>query len=109
MSGGFWIADHAGTHALVDTADERAVWTRVRGWHDSDEPGANNQVRVVNGDLFGCIPVSALEAGWAEMGWKPGPPPEPVDIHRDPAPVVEEQLPPPAPQTKAASGQSKEK
>lgn len=108
-----WIADNFGTYALVDGAEQRALWTLTRGWHHADKPGPNDQVRVVNGDMFGCIPFGALAAGWAEKGWKPGPPPEPVDVHRDPAPVVEEQPPPveqSTPQTKAAAGgQSKEK
>ncbi len=107
----YWIVDQSGVHALVEGVEERDLWTQVRGWADATEPSGDTQVRVINGDLLGCIPFGALEGGWADNGWAPGPPPAPVDVYRDPAPVVEE--PPMAeestPQTKAASGQSKEK
>lgn len=112
----YWIVDQSGVHALVEGVEERDLWTQVRGWADATEPSGDTQVRVINGDLLGCIPFGALEGGWAGTGWEPGPPPAPVDVYRDPVPApVREQEPEPdiaepTPKTKAATGdQSKEK
>lgn len=96
----FWIADALGTHALVASAEERNEWVRGRGWSDAAEPGPSDQVWIVNGDLDdGRIPFAALAEGWSDLGWKPGPPPEPVNILKDPA-LVDQAMP----QTKAAAG-----
>lgn len=108
---GHWIADVTGVHALVSDAEQVALWTRVRGWRIADAPAPTDQVQVVNGDLFGRIPFAALADGWADLGWKPGAPPEPIDLTKDPTFVDQPPVAGPAmPQTKtAAGGQSKEK
>jgi hypothetical protein len=98
----YWIADATGAHALVEGDEQRDIWVHLRGWHLSGEPGPTDQVRVVNGDLFGCVPFAALADGWADLGWAPGPPPEPVDLTRDPAPIAPA-VEPPKPKTKAAA------
>lgn len=83
----FWIVDINGVHALVDAAG-RELWTLVRGWRDAAEPGPQDHVWATNGDLPpGRLPYGALAEGMALLGWEPGPPPEPVDLTRDPAPA----------------------
>lgn len=99
-----WIADVHGTHAVVETADELATWTRVRGWREASEPAPSDQVYITRApDLHGRIPYEALLGGWADEGWKPGPPPEPVDPTRPPAPPVPVE-PAAKPKTQAAAG-----
>lgn len=84
----YWICDIAGTYALVEGAEQRDEWVKVRGWAETVEPGPTDQVHVVNDEPTvggGRLPYAALEAGMDGLGWKPGPPPEPVDVTRDPA------------------------
>jgi hypothetical protein len=102
----FWIADATGVHALIEGDEQQETWVGLRGWHVASPPSSADQVRVVNGDLFGCVPFAALADGWADLGWKPGPPPEPVDLTRDPAPAPTAE--PPKPKTKTA-GKTEEK
>jgi hypothetical protein len=83
----FWIADANRMHAVVDSADERDIWVRIRGWMNAGEPGPADQVWVRHpAGLFGCVPFEALAAGWAELGWELGPPPDPAGTTTDPAP-----------------------
>lgn len=83
----YWIRDVDGVHALVDGAAERDQWTKVHGWAETGEPGPTDQVHVVNEHPEvgpGRLPYGAVE-DWSGLGWKPGPPPEPVDASRNPA------------------------
>lgn len=98
-----WIADPAGVHALVDGDEQRNLWVGHHGWHDADAPGPVDQVRIVLGEMNGCIPFAALADGWDLMGWKVGPPPEPADPTKDSAPAGQPAVVP-AKQTKAAAG-----
>ena len=111
----YWIADVEGVHALVEGADQRDEWTKVRGWHEAGEPGPADQVHVVNetpGVGPGRLPYGALGAGLSGYGWRPGPPPAPFDATRDPAladqpaSVVDE---PVKPKITAASGAAEKK
>lgn len=106
-----WIKDSAGVHALVDDG-QHEQWTRVRGWSDADEPGPTDRVYVTHdgAGTGGPLPFEALAEGFAALGWKPGPPPEPVDITKDPTIVDQQPAARPAKhQTKAAaSGEKKE-
>lgn len=99
----YWIADAAGVHALVEGDEQRDIWVHLHGWHLADAPGPADQVRVVNGELFGCIPFPALADGWDLLGWTVGPPPEPVNATKDPAPAGQPVVVP-AKKTKAAAG-----
>jgi hypothetical protein len=110
----YWIADVEGNHALVEGADARDEWTKIRGWSEVGEPGPNDQVHVVNEHPEvgpGRLPYAALAAGLDGYGWRPGPPPPPFDATKDPAltdvavPVVE----PVKPKTPAAAGAAEKK
>jgi hypothetical protein len=110
----YWIHDVEGVYALVEGADQRDEWTKVRGWTEADEPGPFDQVHVVNEnpEIFpGRLPFGAVEH-WAGMGWSAGPP-VPANETLNSAPV--EQAAPvaePAKTTKspaAAGGEQKEK
>lgn len=95
----YWIRDVEGVYAQVDGAAERDQWTKVHGWAVSDEPGPTDQVHVVNEHPEigpGRLPYGAVE-DWGGLGWKPGPPPEPVDASRNPALVDQATNPPAAP------------
>lgn len=77
-----WIKNAAGDHALIDD-DQVELWTRLRGWQTADEPSPTTQVWVHHDGLTPArIPYEALAAGWSDMGWTAGPPPEPVDPAR---------------------------
>lgn len=104
----YWIADVTGTHALVEGDEQRDIWVHLRGWRVTAEPGPNDQVHIVNGDLSGGrIPYGALAGEWGDKGWRVGPPPVPADPTRDPVPLVQPARPV---KTKAAaSAASKEK
>lgn len=109
----YWIASAMNELALVDGADARDQWVKVHGWHEITEPRPTDQVYIWRDgvDSPGRIPLEALE-GWEQLGWKAGPPPERINITKDPrlvdqpaAPVAAE----PAKQTKPASGGDKGK
>lgn len=73
----YWISDVRGVYALVGSTAERDQWVKVHGWSDADEPGATDQVCVVNEHPEirpGLLPYGAVE-DWGGLGWKPGPPP----------------------------------
>lgn len=86
MSGPHWIADATGVHALVDGDEQLTYWTRIRGWRPAAEPGRTDHVHITHPEIGhgNPIPFEALVGGWDEMGWSAGPPPEPVDLTRDP-------------------------
>lgn len=108
----YWIRDVEGNYAQVEGAADRDTFTKVRGWSEADEPGPTDQVHVVNENPQigpGRLPYGAL-AGWAGQGWRPGPPPAPVDLTR-PAPAEQATSTPatgPAPAKTATSGDKKE-
>lgn len=105
----YWIRDTEGAFAQVVGAEAHDLWTRVRGWFESGEPGPNDQVHVINEHPEvgpGRLPYGAVE-GHAGRGWKVGPPPEVAGATESPAPAEE-----PAKPTKAAApaaGEQKEK
>lgn len=108
----YWIQDAQGVYALVEGAEARDWWTKVRGWTEADEPGPTDQVHVVNENPEiggGFLPYAAVELH-AGLGWSAGPPPEPV-----PAPSPAETPAPPADAAKPtkaaapAAGEQKEK
>lgn len=77
----YWITDSDGTYAVVDGADERDLWTKVRGWAEADEPGPTDQVCVSHeGAGRGRIPYAALQGEWSGLGWTAAAPPEPVNL-----------------------------
>lgn len=108
----YLIADAGGNLAHVEGADQRDVWTKVRGWHEVTEPRPSDQVYIWRDGIEapGRVPYEALD-GWVARGWRPGPPPEPVDITKDP--VLVDQPPaavaPAKPKTQAAAGGDKSK
>jgi hypothetical protein len=104
-----WIKSPGGDYALVDDPDQVAVWTRVRNWTVAGEPGPADRVHISHPQVGhgNPIPFEALTGGWSDMGWAAGPPPEPVDLTRDPAPR-DQSAAPPTP-TKAAARGSKDK
>lgn len=83
----YWIASPGGDLALVTGAEQRDLWTKVRGWSESGEPGPADRVHLTHAEVGhgGPLPFEALAAGFGAFGWSPGPPPEPVDITKDPA------------------------
>jgi hypothetical protein len=105
----YWITDSEGVYALVEGADQRDEWTKVRGWFLADEPGPTDQVHVVNEHPeigAGRLPYAAVELH-AGLGWSAGPPPglaEPLAPTEQPAPAEE-----PAKTTKPATGGSQNK
>lgn len=112
----YWIIDHEGVYALVEGAEQRDEWTKVRGWTTAAEPGPTDQVHVVNDNPEIAqghpLPYAALP-GWAPLGFRPGPPPAPVDTTKDPA-LVDQALVAPAaepvkPKTQAAAGATDKK
>jgi hypothetical protein len=117
MKNSYWIASAEGVYALVEGADQRDSWTRVRGWREASEPGPNDQVHIVHpeiGQSANTLPYAALEGAWQAQGWKPGPPPEPADLTKDPALADQPAEPVAAAPEKtttapAAGGTSKEK
>lgn len=111
MPKSFWIVDPHGVYALVDNADQRDIWTKVRAWREvTDGPGPNDRVHLVHDDVGhgGPLPFEALAEGWGDMGWRPGAPPEPVDLTKDPKlvdqPATEPSAVAPEPKTPAATG-----
>lgn len=104
-----WIRSPGRDYALVDDPDQVAVWTRVRNWTVADEPGPADRVHISHPEIGhgNPIPLEALNGGWSDMGWVAGPPPEPVDLTRDPALHVQPAAAT-AP-TKAAASGSKDK
>jgi hypothetical protein len=107
----YWIADTEGVYALVEGADQRDEWTKVRGWSEAAEPGPTDQVHVVNENpeiLPGRLPYAAVELH-SGLGWKAGPPPAPYDATKDPVLVDQPVAEPakPTTQTKADSAPTK--
>lgn len=83
----YWMRTPEGAFALVTGADERDRWT-PHGLQIADEPqpGAGVFVWLEHEDHHGRqkFPVDTVNE-FADVGWHPSPPPEPVDITKDPA------------------------
>lgn len=107
-----WIQDTQGVYALVEGAEARDQWTKVRGWAEAGEPGPTDQVHVVNENPEigpGFLPYGAVELH-AGLGWSAGPPPEPVPAFvpaETPAPSADAVKPTKA--AASAAGEQKEK
>lgn len=83
----YWISTTNGYFALVDGTDERDRWTPL-GWREADEPGPTDFVYLRKDGIEQPAPFAyAALPIWQELGWRFGPPPEPVDVYRDP-PIV---------------------
>lgn len=80
----YWIADTDGTKAVVEGADERDQWTRVHGWTEANEPTGHEFVWVRNDDPeIGAARMNwqaATDPAWEARGFRPGAPPEPVNV-----------------------------
>jgi hypothetical protein len=104
----YWIATANGYYAYVYGDEERDRWTPL-GWRVAGEPGPTDFVYLRKDGIeqpapfaYGAIPT------WQELGWGFSPPPEPVDVYRDP--VVEQPVPPAdqkPPKGKPAAGADK--
>jgi hypothetical protein len=112
----YWIRDAEGAFALVEGADQRDTWTRVRGWRETAEPGPSDRVHIVHPEVGhgGPLPYEAIVGtAWAGLGWKPGPPPQPVDLTKDPRIVDQPDAPaavePVKPKTTAATAAADKK
>lgn len=91
----YWISTVNGYFALVDGSDERDRWTPL-GWRLADEPGPTDFVYLRKDGIEHPAPFAyAAVPTWQELGWLFSPPPEPVDVYRDPVPPV------PAPDVKS--------
>ena len=96
----YWIADIDGVKAQADGADDRDIWTRVRGWSETTEPVAGDMVWLEHETTGGKQKFSAEAAPqWAGLGWLPSSPPAPADFTKDPNFV--DQLPVAAPAVEA--------
>jgi hypothetical protein len=81
----YWIADAEGTKALVEGADQRDYWTKVRGWSEASEPEGLEFVWLRSDLLPDSAPtrlnwVAANDKAWTDNGFRPCPPPEPVNL-----------------------------
>lgn len=118
----YWIVDGEGTKALVEGADQRDYWTKVRGWSESSEPTGYEFVWLRN-DGLDSAPVrmnwtASQDAVWTDLGFRPGMPPEPENLaipaeHPSravpPAPAAAESAPKSSPaKATATSGDNKE-
>jgi hypothetical protein len=84
----YWIADTDGTKALVEGADKRDHWVKGRGWTETAEPEGYEFVWLRNDDP-GLGPIrlnwqAAQDPAWAERGFKPGEPDEPINLALSP-------------------------
>jgi hypothetical protein len=102
----YWIADIEGVKAVVDGADARDEWTRVRGWSETTEPvGQEFQwIRNVNHGGKGVMNHEAalLHEG---LGWFPSGPDGYDEPESAPAPESKSS---PKPAATATSGDKKE-
>jgi hypothetical protein len=75
----FWLADHQGAKAAVDTAAERDYWVTVQHWTETTEP-VGLEFQHVQHEAHHGRGVLAHDAAvlHEELGWHPsGPPPVP--------------------------------
>jgi hypothetical protein len=104
----YWITDPRGDYALVTGTEQRDVWTKVRGWSESGEPGPADRVHLVHTEVGhgGPLLYESLAVGFADGQWSPGPPPEPVDVTKDPA-LRDQPAEPPKPKPAPSGGGEK--
>jgi len=99
----YWIADHQGAKAVVDTAADRDYWVAVQGWSETTEPTGLEFQHVQHAE-HGGRGVLAHDAAvlHEELGWRPSDPP--------PVPGSPERAAPPAKSSpkSATSGDKKE-
>ena len=79
-----WMRDLTGNKAFIPAAD-RDRWT-AHGWAETVPPAHGEFVWMAKDDLIhpGLIPWGARDY-WQGIGFRPSPPPEPVNPTRDPA------------------------
>ncbi|AGL13880.1 hypothetical protein [Actinoplanes sp. N902-109] len=109
----YWIADTTGAKAIVEGADERDTWTKVRGWAETTEPVAGELVWMQHEEHGGRAQFDArVVPDWEHLGWNVSSPPEPVDLTKDPTlvdqPPAEAEPVAAKPVKRAASGADKE-
>jgi hypothetical protein len=113
----YWIADVEGVKAVVEGAEARDMWTKVRGWTETTEPVGQEFQWIRNADHGGRGVMNHAAALLHEgLGWFPSDPPEPVDMTKDPQLVDQPPAVEPAPQApkstkptaNATSGDKKE-
>lgn len=93
----FWLVDASGAKALVTGDDERDRF-RPLGWQEATEPSDRDLVWLQHDVTEGRQLCPAAASGqWAELGWHPAAPPEPVNLTKDP--VLVDQVPDPEPAT----------
>jgi len=85
----YWISDVGGVKAVVEGAEARDEWTRVRGWSETTEPTGQEFQWIRNAGHGGKGVMNheavLLHAG---LGWFPSGPEgydEPVDAPPEPA------------------------
>jgi hypothetical protein len=79
-----WVKNLAGEKALIDVADSDR-WS-LHGWSEATEPGDRDFVWMASPEVGrpGLLPWGARDY-WQGIGFRPSPPPEPVNPTRDPA------------------------
>lgn len=86
MSDTYWIKSPTGELAVIDDAEQFAIWTRVHGWSETTEPGPADLVYMSRDDLPG--PPAPIAWGardyWQGIGFAPSAPPPPVNPAFDP-------------------------
>ena len=82
----FWIKSPTGELAVLDDAEQLAIWTRVHGWSETTEPGPTDLVYMDNPDTVAPpAPIAWGARGyWEGIGWRPSAPPQPVNPAVDP-------------------------
>ncbi|WP_346536944.1 hypothetical protein [Micromonospora sp. DPT] len=88
----YWLTDGYGSKALVEGADQRDRWVPL-GWSEADAPAGGDRVWMQHTEHGGHaqFPAGVVDT-WQALGWKPAPPPEPVDVLHD-AQLVDVQTP----------------
>lgn len=79
-----WVRDGYGSVALVP-ADAVDHW-KPRGWIETTDPDSADQIWMRHAEHGGRAQFPIVIARvWADLGWAPSAPPEPVDVTKDPA------------------------
>lgn len=80
----YWITTVEGTHGQVVGTEERDRWT-PRGWQVVDAPADGDFVWMRKDGLDAPARFAyGASKTWQAMGWEYCPPPEPVDVTKDP-------------------------
>lgn len=86
MSDSYWIKSPTGEIAVLDDAEQLAVWTRMHGWTETTAPGPADLVYMDN-DATAAPPAPiawGARAYWEGIGFRPSAPPPPVNPAVDP-------------------------